>query len=72
MKSYVRNKINLSCAKLVFPSVIGHSRPVPYSARTDVGKQNVQMMEDGILESSDSSYIYPLTTLYLENKDPCI
>ena len=70
MKSYVRNTIKLSCAKIVFPSVIGHSRSVPYSARADVREQNVQMM-DGILELSDSSYINPLTIMYRENKEPC-
>jgi hypothetical protein len=32
---------------------IGHSSPVPYSARTGVRKQIEQMMEDGILELSD-------------------
>jgi len=38
-----------------------HSRPVPYSARAGVRKQTEQMMEDGILELSDSSFINPLT-----------
>ena len=52
--------------------IISHSRPVPYSATADVRKQNVQMMEDGIMESSDSSYINPLTIVYRENKQPRI
>jgi len=52
--------------------IISHSIPVPYSARADVRKQNVQMMVDGILESSDSSYINPLTIVYRENKQPRI
>jgi hypothetical protein len=37
--------------------IIGHSRPVPHSARAGVRKQIEQMMEDGILELSDSSII---------------
>jgi peroxiredoxin family protein len=44
--------------------IIGHSRPVPYSARAGVIKQIEQMMEDGILELSDSSFINPLTTVH--------
>ena len=42
---------------------------MPYSARTDVSKQIEQMMEDGILELSDSSFINPLTIVYWENKE---
>ena len=34
--------------------IIGHSRPVPYSARAGVRKQIEQMMKDGILELSES------------------
>jgi len=41
--------------------IIGHSRPVPYSATAGVRKQIEQMMEDGIWELSDSSFINPLT-----------
>jgi hypothetical protein len=52
--------------------IIGHSRPVPYPTRASVGKQIEQMMEDGILELSDSSFINPLTIVYRENKEPCI
>jgi hypothetical protein len=48
--------------------IIGHSRSVPYSARAGAGEQIEQMMEDGILEMSDSSFINPLTILYRENK----
>jgi hypothetical protein len=46
----------------------GHSRPVPYSARVGVRKQIEQMVEHGILELSDSSFINPLTIVYRENK----
>jgi len=53
-------------------SIIGHSRPVPYSARAGVRKQIEQVMEDGILELSDSSFINPLTILYREDKEPHI
>jgi hypothetical protein len=49
--------------------IIGHSRPVPYSARAGVRKQIEQMMEDGILELFDSSFINPLMIVYRENKD---
>jgi len=52
--------------------ITGHSRPVPYSARPGVRKQIEQMMEAGILESFDSSYINPLTIVYRENKEPRI
>ena len=52
--------------------IIGHSRPVPYSARAGVRKQIEQMMKDGILKLSDSSIINPLTILYRENKELCI
>ena len=44
--------------------IIGHSRLAPYSARAGVRKQIEQMMEDGILELSDSSFINPLTIVY--------
>jgi hypothetical protein len=52
--------------------VIGHSRPVPYSARAGVRKQIEKMMKVGILELSDSSFINCLTIVYQENKEPCI
>jgi hypothetical protein len=45
---------------------------VPYSARADVSKQIEQMMEDGILELSDSSFINPLTIVERENEEPDI
>jgi len=52
--------------------IIGHSRPVPYSARAGVRKQIERMMKDGILELSESSFINPLTIVYRENKEPRI
>ena len=52
--------------------IIGYSRPVQYSASARVRKQIEQMMEDGILELSDSSFINPLTLVYRENKVPRI
>jgi hypothetical protein len=51
---------------------MGYSSPVPYSARASIRKQIEQMLEDGILEPSDSSFINPLTIVYRENKDPRI
>jgi hypothetical protein len=50
----------------------GHSIPVPYSARAGVRKQIEHMMEDGILELSDTSFITPLTIMYRENTEPHI
>jgi hypothetical protein len=50
----------------------GHSIHVPYSATTAVRKQIEQMMEDGILELSDTSFINPLTIVYRENTEPHI
>jgi hypothetical protein len=50
-------------------TTIGHSRPVPYSARAGVRKQIEQMIEDGILELSDSSFINPLMIAYRGNKE---
>jgi len=52
--------------------IIGHSRPVPYSARAGVRKEIEQMMEGGVLELSDSTFINPLTIVYRENKKPHI
>jgi hypothetical protein len=47
---------------------IGHFRTVPYSARAGVREQIELMMEDGVLELSESSFINPLTIVYRENK----
>jgi hypothetical protein len=52
--------------------LIGHSKTVPYSARAGVRKQTEQIMEDGILELSDSSFINPSTIVYRKNNEPCI
>ena len=52
--------------------IIGNSRPVPYSARASVRKQIDQMIKDGILELSESSFINPLMIVYRENKEPRI
>jgi hypothetical protein len=49
---------------------IGHSRPVPYSARAGVRNQTEQMMEDGILELSDTPFINSVMIVYQENKEP--
>jgi hypothetical protein len=50
--------------------IIDHSRPVTYSATASIWKQIGQMMEDGILQLSDSPFINPLTIVYQENKEP--
>jgi hypothetical protein len=48
--------------------IIGHSRHVPYPARAGIRKQIEQMIEEGVLELSESSFINPLTIVYRENK----
>jgi hypothetical protein len=52
--------------------IIGHSRTVPYKVRAGVRKQIELMLEDGMLELSDSSFINPLTIVHRENKEPRI
>jgi hypothetical protein len=49
--------------------IIGHSRLVPYSARACVRKQTEQMMEDGLLDFSESSFTNPLTIVCREDKE---
>jgi hypothetical protein len=49
--------------------IIGYSRRVAYSASAGVSNQIEQMMEVGILELSDSSFINPLTIVHRENKE---
>ena len=52
--------------------IIGHSRSVPYSVRAGVRNEIEQMMEDGILELSYSSFINSLAIVYRENTEPRI
>jgi hypothetical protein len=49
---------------------VGHSRPIPFSARAEVRYQIHEMLRDEILETSDSSFLNPLTIVYKENKQP--
>jgi hypothetical protein len=49
------------------PSV-GYARPIPFSIRPAVRQQIQQMMEDGILELSNSPIINPLTVVQKEGK----
>jgi hypothetical protein len=43
--------------------LIGHSRPIPFAVRSAVRAQIKQLLEDKIIEPSDSSYLNLLTTV---------
>jgi hypothetical protein len=51
---------------------IGHTRPIPFSVRPAVREQIKQMMADGVLEISNSSYVNPLTIVVKEGRAPRI
>jgi hypothetical protein len=53
-------------------SVIGTSRPIPFGVRAAVKEQINQLLEDGIIEPSTSSYINPLTVAIRPGKAPRI
>jgi hypothetical protein len=50
--------------------LVGRSRPLPFAVRNEVRKQIEQILEDGILEHSNSSYVNPLTVVLREGKAP--
>jgi hypothetical protein len=52
--------------------IVGHSRPVQFSARVEVRSQLQEKLRDEVLEMSDSPLINPLTIVYKENKQPRI
>jgi hypothetical protein len=52
--------------------LVGHSRPIPFAVRSAVRAQIKQLLEDGIIKPSDSSYLNPLTIVLREGKSPRI
>jgi len=52
--------------------LVSRSRPLPFAVRKEVRQQIKQLLHDGILEHSDSSYINPLTVALREGKAPRI
>jgi hypothetical protein len=52
--------------------LVSRSRPLPFAVRKEVRQQIEQLLHDGILEHSDSSYINPLTEVLREGKAPRI
>jgi hypothetical protein len=52
--------------------IVGASRPIPFAARTEVREQIAQLLKDGIIEPSNSSYINPLTVVLCQGKTPRI
>ena len=52
--------------------LVGHSQPIPFIVRSAVRAQIKQMLEDKIIEPSDSSYLNPLTMVLTEGKSPRI
>jgi hypothetical protein len=49
-----------------------YNRPIPFSIRPAVREQIAQMIEDDILETSNSPYLNPLTIVNQEGKKPRI
>jgi hypothetical protein len=52
--------------------LVGHSQSIPCAVRSAVRAQIKQMLEDKIIEPSDSSYRNPLTIVLREGKSPRI
>jgi hypothetical protein len=53
-------------------AIVGHSRAIPFSARKELRGQIEQMLKDGIIEHSNSTYWNPLTVVLREGKSPRI
>jgi hypothetical protein len=51
---------------------VSRSRPLPFAVSKEVRQQIKQLLHDGILEHSDSSYINQLTVVLREGKAPRI
>jgi hypothetical protein len=49
--------------------ILGFSRAIPFAIRPVVREQIRQMIEDDIIEISDSPFINPLTVVYKEGKN---
>jgi hypothetical protein len=52
--------------------IMGYSRPIPFAIRPAVREQIAQMIDDDILEISNSSFLNPLTIVDREDKKPRI
>jgi hypothetical protein len=52
--------------------IVGRTRPVPFSLRSVVRTQIEQLLEDGIIEYSNSCHVNPLTVVFREGKSPRI
>jgi hypothetical protein len=61
-------KFYVTCSK----PLVGSTRPIPFSVRTEVRNQITQLLKDGIIESRKSSFINPLTVVLREGKSPRI
>jgi hypothetical protein len=48
--------------------IVGYSRPIPFAVRRAVRNQIKQMLQDDILEYSDSPFLNPLTVVSKEGK----
>jgi hypothetical protein len=48
--------------------IVGYSRPIPFAVRPAVRNQIKQMLQDDILEYSDSLFLNPLTVVYKEGQ----
>jgi hypothetical protein len=57
-------KFDVNCPE----PIVGHSRPIPFSARDAVRTQIEQMERDGILEISTSTHVNPLCVVLREGK----
>jgi hypothetical protein len=53
-------------------AIVGYSRLIPFSERPAVREQIEQMINDEVLELSDSQFLNPLTIVQRENKKPRI
>jgi hypothetical protein len=49
-----------------------NSRPIPFSLRREVREQIEEMIKNGILEISHSSYVNPLTIIQRKHKPVCM
>jgi hypothetical protein len=56
----------------MFRATVGQTRLIPFSARSAVREQIMQMMEDNVLEISASSHVNPLPTALRDGKAPGI
>jgi hypothetical protein len=53
-------------------AIVSYSRPIPFTIRPAVREQTAQMVDNDILEISDSPILNPLTLVHREGKKPRI